>query len=244
MMELNSIYNSDMAKKFATLAFRKANLSHLLYRDLPDLIKKYVTTGNKALDFGCGPGLSTRFLASLGLDVMGVDINKNMLTNAITSADGIFFALIKHGHIPAKDNTFDLVQTMMVLLELPNLETMQEAVNEIARVLKPNGIFVAVVGSEHFHKNSWYDKQTINLEENQTLTSGQAFKTYSKALDLTFEDYFYSDKDYQTVFINAGLEVVKIHHPLGKDTDGVNWGLENTLPPFTQYICRKILGNY
>ena len=40
-MELTSIYNSEMAQKFATLAFRKANLSHLLYRDLPDLIKKY-----------------------------------------------------------------------------------------------------------------------------------------------------------------------------------------------------------
>ena len=196
-MQFNSIYDLDMAQKFATLAFRKANLSHLLYRDLPDLIKNNLTTGNKALDFGCGPGLSTKFLASLGLDVMGVDINKNMLTAAITNTVDIFFALIKHAQIPAKNHTFDLVQAMMVLLELPNLEAMQENVNEISRVLKHNGIFVAVVGSEHFHQNSWYDKRTINLEENKNLKSGQAFKTYSKALDLTFEDYFYTDNDYQ-----------------------------------------------
>ena len=66
------------------------------------------------------------------------------------------------------------------------------------------------------------------------------FKTYFKALDLTFEDYFYTNNDYQKVFKNAGLKVIQIHQPLGKNTDCIPWGIENNIPPLTQYICKKI----
>ena len=52
---------------------------YLGFRDVPKLIKKYVK-GTQALDYGCGPGRSTRFLKSLGFDVIGVDISSDMLT--------------------------------------------------------------------------------------------------------------------------------------------------------------------
>src|SRR5574341_1320733 len=75
----NTYADAKFAEAYATLQFK--NTYYLAYRDLPKIISKHVG-GNKALDFGCGTGRSTRFLRKLGFDVVGVDISKQMLKNA------------------------------------------------------------------------------------------------------------------------------------------------------------------
>jgi SAM-dependent methyltransferase len=155
-MTLSSQYNKESANNFLKRKnIRK--LSLLIYRDLPLLLNKYLPS-EKALDFGCGPGISTRFLAGLGFEVIGVDINQNMVKEALSEPDGIPFAWIEHGKMPFKSESFDLVLSIMVLLEMPDLKTMQEAVNEIARIIKPGGIFLTVVGSENFPKYNWLNE--------------------------------------------------------------------------------------
>ena len=54
---------------------------YLAYRDVPGLIKKYVK-GSKALDYGAGTGISTRFLIDRGFDVNGVDVSQAMIEQA------------------------------------------------------------------------------------------------------------------------------------------------------------------
>lgn len=48
-------------------------------------LSDFTKTG-KALDLGCGPGLYSEKLASLGWDVVGIDINKTSIDFAINSA--------------------------------------------------------------------------------------------------------------------------------------------------------------
>ncbi len=213
-------------------------MSYLIYRDLGIFLKKHVPNG-RALDYGCGPGLSTRFLASLGYEVIGVDINKDMIKAEMSEPDGIPFAWIKHAKTGLSDEGFDLVLSVMVLLEMPTLRDMEEAINEICRLLKPGGIFLAIVGSENFHKYEWIDKTTFDIDKCQTLSTGDVYFTYSKSTGITFRDYFYTNQDYINAFKKCNFRLVEIHSALGLDDDKIPWGLEKSLNPFTHYICQK-----
>ncbi len=73
---VNCYEDVNRANAYAALEF--ANTYYLAYRDLPAILSNSVT-GERALDFGCGTGRSTRFLEKLGFHVTGVDISEPML---------------------------------------------------------------------------------------------------------------------------------------------------------------------
>ena len=35
------------------------------------------------------------------------------------------------------------------------------------------------------------------------------------------------------------LKFLELHQPLGKDSDGINWETEWTIPPYSVYVCSK-----
>lgn len=234
-MQAMSHYTEETANKFKELG-KSPSLATLIYRDIPDLIRKYNLSGY-ALDFGCGPGISTRFISNLGFNTMGVDINPHMLKAAICKPDGIPFALINHAKIPISNNYFDLVFSVMVLLEIPTLDLMQEAVNELYRVLKYKGVFLVVVGSENFHKYNWLNKNTLGIDNH--VATGEQFITYSKTLDMNFKDFYYTDHEYQKVFKMAGFRLLETYRALGKNGDNMPWTVEKTINPFTHYVLLK-----
>lgn len=236
-MNLSSHYDETAAQSFLKLK-TTPNLTFLIYRDIPNLIKKYLSSG-RALDFGCGPGISTRFFARLGFNVVGVDINQKMLKEAISEPDGVPFALINHGKLPFADHSFAFVSSIMVLLEMPSLSAMKEAIDEIYRVIKPGGAFLAVVGSEHFHKHEWFNKTLLDPIKYQNLNVGDEFYTFSKITGITFKDYFYARENYINVFNKSGFTIVEVHEALGLEKDGIPWTLEKQLNPFTHFLCIK-----
>ena len=75
MNPFNCYEDANRATAYATLEF--ANTYYLAYRDLPEMSAQVI--GLRALDFGCGAGMSTRMLRKLGFDVTGVDISDDML---------------------------------------------------------------------------------------------------------------------------------------------------------------------
>ena len=79
--EFFNVYDDkSRADAYAKLEF--PGTYYLAYRDLPEIICEHVR-GTKGLDFGCGTGRSTRFLAKLGFEsVVGVDIADQMITQA------------------------------------------------------------------------------------------------------------------------------------------------------------------
>src|SRR5690606_11214472 len=72
----NAYDDGDRAAAYADLGF--AGTYYLAFRDVPDLITRHVT-GERALDFGCGAGRSTRFLKELGFAAVGIDVAEPML---------------------------------------------------------------------------------------------------------------------------------------------------------------------
>jgi ubiquinone/menaquinone biosynthesis C-methylase UbiE len=90
------------------------------------------------LDLGCGDGQIARALAAQGANVLGVDPTQLHIDVAIERGGGPQYLLGGATDIPAYDNSFDAVVACLVF---EHIDQMDEAMTEVARVLKPRGQF-------------------------------------------------------------------------------------------------------
>jgi ubiquinone/menaquinone biosynthesis C-methylase UbiE/uncharacterized protein YbaR (Trm112 family) len=111
--------------------------------------RKTIQPGKWVLDIGCAEGRSTFKLMDLDINIVGFDISKCLVRQAINryrqdsySAKATFFAADATS-LPFVDNAFDYVLIYGVLHHLPDPE---ETCHEVARVLKNGGIYF---GSEN-----------------------------------------------------------------------------------------------
>ncbi len=97
------------------------------------------------LDIGCGPGTMTKQLSDLGQQVWGLDISADMIEHARAcwrekeTAGEVVFEVGNAENLRFDTGYFDAVVAVGVLRYLESLE---KGLEEIYRVLKPNGIMV------------------------------------------------------------------------------------------------------
>jgi 2-polyprenyl-6-hydroxyphenyl methylase/3-demethylubiquinone-9 3-methyltransferase len=100
-------------------------------------------SGKLALDVGCGGGLLAEEIARLGCRVTGIDPSTNSLATARTHATGAGLAIdYQQGAgeaLPFEPGSFDIVFCCDVL---EHVSSVAAVVGEIARVLKPGGVFL------------------------------------------------------------------------------------------------------
>ncbi|MBI1338270.1 MAG: methyltransferase domain-containing protein [Phycisphaera sp.] len=99
--------------------------------------------GKRVLDFGCGWGGETAWLAQQSLEACGCDIDPRSLEDAerFKSHQGITnlrFGLVEGYTIPFGSDTFDAVLSTNVFEHVMDPTS---ALREIKRVLKPGGVF-------------------------------------------------------------------------------------------------------
>jgi len=99
-------------------------------------------SGKQALEVGCGGGLMCEELAGLGFDVTGIDPSAPSLEAAIRHARAsgceIRYERAAGESLPYRDQSFDVVFCFDVLEHVRDLP---QVIREIARVLKPGGVF-------------------------------------------------------------------------------------------------------
>jgi len=112
-------------------------------RELFSAVEPWLREGVHFLDLGCGPRDQAIPAAHYGLNYVGVDFS---------SPDADLFA---DGHaLPFRAATFDVVLAYAVLEHLYNPFL---AVSEVARVLRPGGVFVGTVSQgEPFHDSYFH----------------------------------------------------------------------------------------
>jgi len=110
----------------------------------------------KVLDFGCGNGRSIDLFAGLSptAEWTGVDIENSPEVASRVRNDGCFVTY-DGDHLPFPDKNFDLVYSYQVLEHVRRPEPILQ---EIARVLKPEGLFIGQTSQfEPYHSYSLWN---------------------------------------------------------------------------------------
>jgi ubiquinone/menaquinone biosynthesis C-methylase UbiE len=144
--------------------YDRRDLYSLQYQERMRIVLSFVDglgvrPGARALDIGCGPGLMTLGLAERGYSVDAIDIAPAMIemTRQLLGKSG-FGHRVRAGagdvlDLDFADNSFDLVLVVGVTEWLPSLE---QAVGQIARVLRPGG-FAIVTADNSWNIHSLFD---------------------------------------------------------------------------------------
>ncbi|HEY0753394.1 MAG TPA: class I SAM-dependent methyltransferase [Ktedonobacteraceae bacterium] len=192
--------------------------------------------GKTALDFGTGTGRSARFLKSLGAArVIGVDHDENMIKQAQASHEAtIEFHLIDQQTMPLPDESVDIVMSAHVLVEMRTLHEMQQALKEIARILKAQGMLVVISTNPaslgHEFKSYVYPAKAA-------VKSGDLITCVLKGTEpFEIDDTYWTEEDYRHVFASAGFSNIQAIFPLGA---GEQWLDETIVAPDIVFICSK-----
>ena len=238
-MTFNFYEDKNYAEAYAKLEF--AGTYYLAYRDLPDLISKYVV-GDRALDFGCGAGRSTRFLKRLGFNVTGIDISREMLEKARQQdPSGNYLLIEDDGFEPLKGDSFDLILAAFPFDNIPGMDRKTQLFRALGSFLKPSGIFMNLVSSEEIYTNEWLSFSTSDFEENKHARVGEPVRIVNRAIQDSrpVTDIFMTDSAYREVYRNADLKVVEAWKPLGREQEPYPWVNELKISPWVIYVLKK-----
>ena len=130
---------------FAKISPRYDLLNHLLSGNIDTrwrrrVVKKLtpkLAPNAQVLDVGCGTGdLSIEIFETTAAPVVGIDFCRPMLDLARTKAPHLRFIEGDALRLPFGDSMFDCV---VIGFALRNLSSIKDGLNELRRVLKPNG---------------------------------------------------------------------------------------------------------
>ena len=220
---------------YAELGF--ADSFYLAYRDVPEIIAKFVS-GNSALDFGCGGGRSTRFLKSLGFNTIGVDVNDRFIYEAKQRDLDGKYKLIKDYSLPFNDRSFDLIFSGIVFMEISSKDAIIQILNEMKRSLKDEGRIIILTSTPEAYSNDWASF-ICDFPGNKNLKSGAKAKALLRGTEVEFSDYVWFDRDYLDVFDKTGLHLLETHKPLATVNELYGWRSEMDVPLWVIYVLMK-----
>jgi len=117
-----------------------------IWKDL-EVFKDYIKPDDKVLDLGCGNGRLYEFLKDLSIDYLGIDNSEGLINEAKKKypkvADkfkiGNALDLNFPDSQPACAGRFDVVIMVAVLNHIPSEELRLQVLNNVKRILKPDG---------------------------------------------------------------------------------------------------------
>jgi SAM-dependent methyltransferase len=207
---------------------------------LPQLFDQHVK-GNRALDFGCGTGRSTRLLQKLGFDTIGIDISRRMVDIARENDSAGDYRVIADGNFSSLDaGTFDLILCAFPFDNIPHRQHKVHLFTGLGHLLAAAGRLVNIVSTPEIYLNEWVTFTTREFPANRHARCGDVVKIITKDYSdgRPVEDIIWPDADYQSVYGESGLTQVHSTAPLAKGNEGIDWVNETTIAPWRIYVLK------
>jgi SAM-dependent methyltransferase len=153
-----------IAEDYAAL-FRDQLAVRPLDRALLAGFAELVGEGGRVADLGCGPGVVTAHLASLGLSAFGLDLSEGMLAIARRENPGLRFEQGSMRHLDLPDGALGGVVSWYSTIHTPQ-EELPAVYAEFRRVLAPGGhlLLAFQCGDEpRRHERPWGHPVTLDF---------------------------------------------------------------------------------
>lgn len=240
MDNIVNVYEDETrAESYAKLDF--PGTYYLAYRDLPEIIQRY-KNGNKALDFGCGTGRSTRFLQKLRFETTGIDISNEMIQMARKLDPIGNYLLISDGNFnELMSESFDIILSVFTFDNIPFIDKRIRILSGLKGLLKSDGKLILVDSTPEIYQNEWASFSTINFPENKYAKSGEEVYVIMNDVDdkRPVKDFIWYHEDYTYAFSKSGLRIKELIYPLGNTNENIQWKTETTIAPWVIYVLEK-----
>jgi len=160
--DIITCYNKT-AENYASQYIDEINKKHLDQILLESFARE--NFNKKLIDFGCGPGQTTKYLFDCGLnDITGVDISPSMIKVAKSIHPFINFETADILDLKYPDNTFDAAIAFYSIVHF-DYKQLKTAFNEIKRVLTGNAqfLFSFHIGDKVVHLEEFLDHK-VNID--------------------------------------------------------------------------------
>lgn len=165
---------------------------------IPGLIDSFASKDKLILEIGCGMGTDSRYMSKKGARVVSMDLSFNNVSFSLKGMDVLGFSgkgvNADAEKLPFKDNVFDAVYSFGVLHHTPDT---QRSLNEVHRVLKPNGQAVIML----YHKGYAYYALLL-MHGYKKLFGRYSDDALMSRYDSTPLSRLYSKKQIREMFLN------------------------------------------
>lgn len=190
---------------------------------LPNLLRIVSSKKDqKILDLACGQGFFAREFAKAGASVVGADISPELIEAAKKQGGGVAYHVAPATKLTfAKEDEFDAV---VCVLALQNIEDLGAVVEEVRRVLKPEGKLVMVINHPAFRvlkRSGWgWDEEAgvqyrridgylsgakilVDMHPGRVPVGGQGSKVQTISYHRSLQDFF-------KALTNTGFAVTRL----------------------------------
>lgn len=109
------------------------------------LLFKYIKSGDRVLDLGCGNGRFYEALRDKKINYLGADYSKKMIEIAKRRYPEADFRVIDALDLSFPENYFDVIFSFAVVHHIPSEELRLKFLTEAKKVLKPGGCLILTV---------------------------------------------------------------------------------------------------
>ncbi|MCK4258629.1 MAG: methyltransferase domain-containing protein [Halanaerobiales bacterium] len=194
--KLSHIYDFAVNNLVIPLFFRSNKKLH--YQLIEELISPF--KDKRILEVACGSGSTIKFIDSRNY-YAGLDLSDKLLKKTLTRLKKSSFKDFKLYeadalHLPFEAESFDVVICNLALHFIPDYKL---AVQEIAKVLKPGGIFVGCNPVTGLHEK--YDRKWERIGK----------KSYKSGISFSEKDFQKACKMYGLSYERSGLNGIVIY---------------------------------
>jgi SAM-dependent methyltransferase len=179
-----------------------------------EMIRRFLLPGDRLLDVGCGNGYTTRAVAPLVRETVGLDFSPEMIERArrtvVDTAPNLRFEVCDVRSLEAAQlGQFDVALSERCLINLPDWEAQQQAIANIAAVVRAGGRLIFVEGSADGRQRLNEMRERVGLERMPTVWHNVDFE--ERLLLPCLERFFAID---ERLHFGVYDFIARIVHPL------------------------------
>lgn len=217
------------------------------------LIETLNLDNKKILELGCGSASMTKKIASNGenREIIAYEIDEiQHKKNLQLNINNISFVLSGAQEISLEDNSIDIIFMFKSFHHIPK-NLMQKALNEIKRVLKPNGlVYISeplFLGEQNELVSMFHNEKEVRIDAFnaiKTSVDNEQFKLFKEIFfqtEVTYDDFKDFENKQMNLSYNKNNINTKLYEEIKNKFNSYNNGKEiSFMKPFRVDILQKV----